>query len=250
MATDDHDLASVRTFSVRAGGQSREYDIYTEEGFRVLSQLWTRSGWQSRVSYRVTWLGVPIVQLPEDILMMQELVYKTRPDVIVETGTAHGGSSIFYASILELLGKGHVVSIDIEIRDYNFLSIRSHPLSKRITLIEGDSIDVDTVRRVRRLIDPGGAVLVALDSNHSYAHVRREMEAYGEMVTPGSYLVVFDGVMEMLADAPGGSATWTADSPAAAVRDFLAGHPEFEADPYYNRLGATYCPGGFLRRRL
>lgn len=227
-----------------------EIDIYTEEGCQILSNLWTRSGWQRKISYELTWLGIPIIQLPEDILMMQELIYKVRPDTIIETGTAHGGTAIFYASILDLLGKGQVISIDIEIRKYNSLAIQSHPMSRRISLIEGSSTDETVVDRVRGMIGPSDKVLVALDSNHTYAHVRRELEKYGPLVTPGSYIVVFDGVMEMVSDAPNGSPEWATDNPTSAIRDFLAEHDEFEVDPYYNRMGVTYCQGGFLRRKL
>ncbi|MCL4302440.1 MAG: class I SAM-dependent methyltransferase [Anaerolineae bacterium] len=228
----------------------REIDIYSEEGFKVLAELWLKSAWERRISYQVTWLGIPIIQLPEDILMMQELIHKVRPDVIIETGIAHGGSAIFYASMLELLGKGQVISIDKEIRTYNRLAIQSHPMSNRIMLIEGSSTDDEVLAQVRSSIQPRATVLVVLDSNHTYAHVREEMEKYSNLVTMGSYLVVFDGVMETLADAPNGSPTWSTDNPAAAVRDFLAEHPEFEVDPYYNRLAVSYCPDGFLKRKI
>lgn len=236
-------------FQIQTPNGTEEVEIYSEEGFRLLSNLWTRCGWQRKLSYEVTWLGIPIIQLPEDVVMMQELIYKVRPDVIVETGTAHGGTAVFYASMLELLGKGHVISIDIEIRKYNRLAIQAHPMSKRITLIEGPCTDDDILSRVRQLIRPRDAVLVALDSNHTYVHVSEELEKYSQLVTPGSYIVVFDGVMEMLTDAPSGSPSWATDSPAAAIRDFVAEHEEFEVDPYCNRLGVTYCPDGFLRRK-
>lgn len=229
---------------------SRKVDIYSEEGFELLSHLWVRAGWQQRLSYRLTWMGIPIIQLPEDILMMQEIICKVRPDVVIETGTAHGGTAIFYATILELLGRGRVISIDVEIRQYNLAAIQAHPMSKRVTLIEGNSIAEAVVVKVRELIRSGETVLVALDSNHSYAHVRAELGAYAPLVSPGSYMVVFDGVMEMLADAPSGKPEWASDNPARAVRDFLQTHPEFEVDPYPNRLVVTYCRGGFLRRKL
>jgi cephalosporin hydroxylase len=239
----------VNRFQIQRPSGTEEVGIYSEEGFRILSSLWTRSGWQRKLSYEPTWLGIPIIQLPEDILMMQELIYKVRPDVVVETGTAHGGTAVLYASVLELLGKGHVVSIDIEIRKYNRLAIEAHPMSKRITLIEGSSTDDSVVAQVRQLIHPQDAVLVALDSNHTHAHVSEELEKYSHLVTAGSYIVVFDGVMEVLTDAPSGSPSWATDSPGAAMRDFLAEHEEFEADLYYNRLEVTYCPSGFLRRK-
>ncbi len=225
-----------------------EVDIYSPEGYRLLTELWVKAAWQQRISYDLTWLGIPIIQLPEDMIMMQELIYRVRPDVVVETGVAHGGSAVLYASLLELLGKGRVMSIDVEIRKHNRLAIQSHPMSRRISLIEGSSTDAAVGRQVRDAIRPRDVVMVVLDSNHTLRHVRQEMELYSPLVTPGSYLVAFDGVMEQLADVPDGSPEWAHDSPAAAIRDFLATHKEFEVDPYYNRLRVTYCPGGFLRR--
>lgn len=243
-------VVSQDTLIVETDDRSRKIDIYSEEGFKLLTELWVKSAWQHKISYELTWLGIPIIQLPEDILMMQELIYKIRPDVIVEIGTAHGGTAIFYASMLELLGKGYVISIDIDIRQYNRLAMQAHPMSKRLTLIEGSSIEDNVLAQVRQLIHPQDAVLVALDSNHTYAHVCQELEKYSPLVTPGSYLVVFDGVMEMLADVPNGKPGWATDNPAAAMRDFLTKHPEFEVDCYYNRLGVTYCPSGFLWRKV
>lgn len=180
---------------------------------------------------------------------MQELLWKTRPDVVVECGVAHGGALVLYASILELLGKGRVVGIDVEIRKYNRLAIESHALSHRITLIEGDSLADETVAAVSSLIQPGDKVLVALDSLHTRAHVAAELERYAPLVTPSSYIVVFDGVMALVADAPNAGPDWDVDNPLEAVRDFLRAHDEFEVDPLYNRLGVTYCPSGFLRRQ-
>lgn len=236
---------------VRVGTPSgeREIDIYSEEGFRVLSELWTRSNWQHKLSYEVTWLGVPIIQLPEDMVVMQELLWKVRPDVVIESGVAHGGALIFYASILELAGKGRVIGVDIEIRKYNRLAIEAHPLSHRISLIEGDALAPETVDAVRAAIRPGDQALVALDSNHSREHVRGELERYAPLVTPGSYCVVFDGVMSLLTDAPNGSAIWAEDNPLRAVDDYLAASDDFERDRTYERLAVSYCPGGFLRRR-
>lgn len=250
MSGDDLERPDLPSqFSLELPGGSRTFDIYSEEGFRVLANLWLRAGWQQKFSYNVTWLGIPIIQMPEDMLMLHELLYKLRPDVVIETGTAHGGTAVFYASMLELLGRGRVISIDVEIRKYNRLAILSHPMSKRIRLIEGSSTDPETVEQVRALVRPHETVLVALDSNHTAAHVRRELELYHGFVTPGSYLVVFDGVMTVLTDAPNGSPVWDRDNPLTAVSEFLADHPEFEVDDYYNRLLVTYCPGGFLRRK-
>lgn len=235
-------------FTIRGPDGEKELDAYTEEGFQALADLFTRSGWQRRISYEVTWLGIPIIQTPEDILMVQELIWKVRPTVIVESGVAHGGSLILYASLLELLGRGHVIGVDVEIRKYNRLAIESHPMSKRVSLIEGSSIDESTVAQVSGRVAGTDSVMVMLDSNHSKAHVRRELELYGPMVTPGSYLVVFDGVMRAVADAPNGHPGWVDDNPLAAVQDYLTDHPEFTQDRSYERLAVTYCQGGFLRR--
>ena len=248
MPEKDHAEQPDRIITVRTVAGPREVDIYSPEGFQTLTNLWVRSGWEQKLSYEVTWLGVPIIQLPEDILIVQELVWRIRPDVIVECGVAHGGSLILYASLLELLGRGRAIGVDVEIRKYNRLAIQSHPMSHRVTLIEGSSIDHAIVDLVRAQIDDGSRVMVMLDSNHTRAHVRAELEIYGPLVTPGSYMVVFDEVMPSVADAPRGSHAWLEDSPAAAVADFLAAHPEFSVDRDYERLGATYCRGGFLRR--
>jgi cephalosporin hydroxylase len=226
----------------------REIDIYTPEGFDVLSHLWTRSGWQRKVTYEFVWMGIPIIQLPEDIVMMQELIWRVRPDVIIESGVAHGGALILYASLLDTIGHGRVVGVDVEIRKYNRLAIEAHPMSRRITLIEGDSVAPDTFERVRAEIPPGASVLVTLDSNHTKAHVLAELERYAPLVTPGSYCVVFDSVMTMVSDAPGAGNGWEDDNPLEAVREYLASHEEFEVDPAFNRAGVTYCQSGFLRR--
>lgn len=246
---DPYTLDVSRTFTATVDGEQRELDVYSDEGFRVLSNLWLRSGWQQKFSYELTWLGVPVIQLPEDVLLMQELVWKVRPDVVVECGVAHGGALVLYASILELLGKGRVVGVDVEIRKYNRLAIESHALSHRITLIEGDSVATDTLAEVRSHIRPGDRVLVVLDSLHTRDHVAAELEAYAPLVTPASYLVVFDGVMSVVADAPNAGVGWETDNPLTAVDDFLARNETFEHDPAFGRLGVTYCPAGFLRRR-
>jgi cephalosporin hydroxylase len=237
-----------RLIKVSTAEGEREVDIYSPEGFEVVANLWTRSNWQRKLSYEVTWLGIPIIQLPEDILMVQELVWKNRPDVIVESGVAHGGALVLYASLFELLGRGRVIGVDIEIRKYNRLAIESHPASRRINLIEGSSTDQATLDDVRSRIRPGESVMVMLDSNHTRDHVRAELEMYAPLIGPGGYLVVFDEVMPMVADAPNGKPTWDLDNPAEAVRGFLATHPEFEVDRSYERMATTYCHGGFLRR--
>ena len=238
-----------RTITVQTPDGPRELDIYSDEGFSALSHLWTRSGWQRKFTYELVWMGIPIIQLPEDILMMQELIWRVRPDVIIESGVAHGGALVLYASLLDAVGKGHVVGVDVEIRKYNRLAIEAHPMSRRITLIEGDSVSDETLQQVRAEIPPGATVMVALDSNHTREHVAAELERYAPLVTPGSYCVVFDSVMTMVSDAPSAGENWQEDNPLAAVGAFLREHKEFEVDPAFNRLEVTYCQSGFLRRR-
>ncbi|MGA2320205.1 MAG: CmcI family methyltransferase [Solirubrobacteraceae bacterium] len=244
--SDAAEFGPIVTVQTPAG--PREIDIYTEEGFRALSHLWTRSGWERKFTYELVWMGIPIIQLPEDILMMQELIWRVRPEVIIESGVAHGGALILYASLLDAIGKGRVLGVDVEIRKYNRLAIEAHPMSKRITLIEGDSVAEATLARVRAEIPPGATVMVALDSNHTRSHVTAELERYTPLVTPGSYCVVFDSVMTMVSDAPSAGENWEHDNPLDAVSDFLARHEEFEVDPSFNRLDVTYCQSGFLRR--
>jgi cephalosporin hydroxylase len=230
------------------GDFSQEVDLYSQEGLELVTQLWTKVSAEFRVMYEPTWLGIPIIQYPNDIVMIQELIWKVRPDVIIETGVAHGGSAILYASILELIGKGKVIAVDIEIRKYNEVAIKSHPLSKRITLIEGSSVDPDVVSDVTSRIRNEDTVLVLLDSNHSYEHVLKELELYSPLVSADSYLVAMDGAQEMVWDIPSGKKEWKDDNPLIAIREFLKKNPDWEVDPSYNRLLITSSPEGFLRR--
>ena len=243
------DFVSQTLYVTYADGESASVPLYSPEGFRIISQPWVKAGWASKFSYNFSWMGRPVIQLPEDLLMMQEVIYKVRPDVVIETGVAHGGSSVFFASLCEVFGHGRVISIDIEIRPHNRKALEEHPLKKRITLIEGDSVALETVQKVRRLIAPHETVMVFLDSNHAKDHVRKELELYGALVTSGSYVVAADGSMEDLSDVPGGKSDWVNDNPKAAIHEFLASHSEFEIDPEPTRLGITYWPDGYLRRK-
>jgi cephalosporin hydroxylase len=229
--------------------------LYSNASFRALSDLWVKVGWNQKYTYAFTWLGRPIIQLPEDMIRYQEVVARLKPDVIVETGVAHGGSAIFSASLCRLLGKGRVVAVDIEIRPQNRKAIEAHPLIDLITLVEGSSVAPEIVETVKREIGPGETVLVALDSNHSYAHVLAELEAYAPLVTPGSYIIATDGVMRSLTDVPRGSPRWSRDNPAQAALDFAAAHPEFVIEqpawPFNESTltdNVTHWPEAWLRR--
>ncbi len=213
------------------------------------AKQWVRTGWENRISYETTWLGVPIIQIPEDIVLLQELVFSVKPDVIIECGIAHGGALVLYASLLELLGNGKVIGIDIEIRSHNRKSIENHPMSKRIKLIEGNSIDNKTIELVKKYIKSDSTVLVCLDSDHSKNHVLNELKTYRDFVTPGSYIVVFDTIMPDLIGVEGSKPTWNEDSPMAAIKEFLEVNHDFEIDEDYNKLYVSYNPNGFLRRK-
>jgi cephalosporin hydroxylase len=245
-----------QTVTREQNGQVQTVPLYTPEAFRWLSREWVRVGWDQKYTYTFTWLGRPVIQFPEDMLRTQEVIYRLRPDVIVETGVAHGGSLVFYASLCQLLGTGRIVGVDVEIRPPNRRAVEAHPLAPLISLVEGDSVAPGTLDRIRALIRPGETVLVILDSCHTRAHVLAELRAYAPLVTPGSYVIVQDGVMADLMDVPRGKPEWADDNPVSAVSDFLADHPEFtqEAPPWqFNesplRDPVTYSPGGWLRRR-
>ncbi len=206
-----------------------------------------------RFPYLWSWLGIPIIQMPTDIVTLQEIIWDAKPDVIVETGVARGGSVIFLASLLTLIGKGKVVGVDVDIRAHNRASIEQHPMSSRITLIEGSSVAQSTTERVKAEIPAGATVMVVLDSDHSHAHVLAELEAYGPLVTPGQFLVAADTLLGHLTkdQTPlARSHVWhPGNEPLTAVRDFLTSHPEFEVDPLVNgkQLLAS-SPGGYLKR--
>lgn len=236
-------------------GDVKDVPLYSTEGFELLSDLWLKVGWNQKHSYTFTWMGIPVIQEPEDLVRMQELIYTLQPDVIVETGVAHGGSLIFYASLLKTLGKGRVIGIDIDIRPHNRTAIEAHPLFDLISLYEGSSTDDQLVAEVREDVGDAQTVLVVLDSNHTREHVTAELEKYAPLVSVGSYLIAFDGIMAAVADTPRGTASWTDDNPITAVAEFVAQHPEFVLEqPAWrfneSELGAniTYAPRGFLRR--
>lgn len=249
----DTDSAQLRILDAN---NERQLPLYSRESFEMLSRLWLKVGWNEKYPYTFSWLGRPIIQLPEDVLRMQEVIYAIKPDVIIETGVAHGGSLILYASLCKAMGKGRVVGIDIEIRPHNRRAIEAHELSSYITLLEGSSIAADTVQRAAALVKPKETVLVILDSNHTKAHVAAELAAYSKLVTPGSYIVATDGSMEFLHDVPRGEADWITDNPSAAAREFAEEHSEFVLEqpawPFNEselRENITHWPSAWLRRR-
>lgn len=244
-----------RTLTISDQTGVSEIELYSKEAFEKISRQWVKVGWNEKYSYTFTWMGRPIIQLPEDLVRIQEVISTVEPDVIVETGVAHGGSLIFYASICKAMGKGRVVGIDIDIRAHNRKAIEAHLLAPLITLIEGSSIDPDIVAQVKSQIKPGDKVLVLLDSDHTRAHVLKELLAYHDIVTPGSYIVATDGIMAEACDVPRGTLGWNEDHPANAALDFAKSHPEFiieQPEWLFNESALseniTYWPSAYLRR--
>lgn len=233
------------------------------------SQAFIRSSIEAKYSYNFTFLGRPIIQYPQDMVAMQELIWVVKPDLIIETGVAHGGSLIMSAAMLALLDMTDAISsretrfdpsqsnrlvlgLDIDIREHNRVAIESHPMSSRIGMIQGSSLDKDIIGKVREIACNYKKILVCLDSNHTHDHVLAELEAYASLVSVGSYCVVFDTIVEdlpkeMFPDRPWGPG----DNPKTAVWEYLKKHPEFELDKSIeNKLLITVAPDGFLHRRF
>lgn len=249
----DYESATV-TIS-EPGSEPRVLPFDDPEAFAAVSDAWLRLGWDTKYVYGFSWLGRPIIQLPEDLIRLQEAIYRVQPDVIVETGIAHGGSLIFYASLCKAMGRGRVVGVDIEIRQHNREAIEAHELFEYITLLEGSSTDAEVVQQVRDAVGDAESVLVMLDSNHTAEHVLAELEAYAPLVSPGSYIVAADGIMAQVAGAPRTGEDWAWNNPKAAAEEFVSAHPEFEIEqpePPFNEgaveRAVTYWPGGWIRR--
>lgn len=203
-------------------------------------------------SYMWTWMGVPIIQMPADTMATQEVIWSCKPDIIIETGVARGGSVLFMASMLELIGKGKVLGVDIEVRSHNRETIEQHPMAKRVTLIEGPSTTEETLARVRKEIPAGASVMAILDSDHSRDHVLAELRAYAPFVTKGQYLVVADTWLHFVEpeQAPKNRSQFLArgNEPFAAREAFLKETDRFEPDPVINgKLILSSSPGGYLR---
>ncbi|MBT9138990.1 MAG: Rhamnosyl O-methyltransferase [Syntrophomonadaceae bacterium] len=215
-----------------------------------LTRRWFKKSSKYEYSYHFAWLGRPIIQFPQDIIAMQEIIWQVKPDLIIETGIAHGGSLIFYASMLELLGgDGQVLGIDIDIREHNRVEIEKHPMFKRITMIQGSSIDEEIVKKVHDFSKDKKQILVLLDSMHTHDHVLKELQLYSPLVTKGSYLVVFDTIIEdmpedFFPDRPWGKG----NNPKTAVWEFLKINDRFEIDKEIeNKLLITVAPDGYLK---
>ncbi len=235
-------------------------ELVTELGANVemadLTNRWLGKAQELGYSYNFDWLGLPIIQYPQDIVAMQELIWKLRPDVVLETGVARGGSLIFYGSMLELLETctgakgGRVIGIDIDIRQPNREAIEAHPLSHRIDLVQGSSVDPAIVDQVTEMVGDAKRVLVCLDSNHTHDHVLDELRSYAPLTTVGSYCVVFDTLVEHLPEIAVGDRPWgRGNNPLTAVRAYLAETDLFETDTsLQDKLQISVAREGYLRR--
>ena len=220
-----------------------------DKDVQALSRIWIREIARHRYAYNFTWLGRPVIQFPQDMMAIQELIWSIKPDVVIETGVAHGGSILFSASMLELVGgEGYVIGIDIDIRKHNRTEIEAHPLSRRVKLIEGSSVDDAVVSQVREMVGEGKKVLVILDSNHTHEHVLRELELFSPFVREGSYLVVYDTLIEdMPADLVGDRPWGPGNNPKTAVWEFLETNKRFKIDKDLEaKLSITVAPDGYL----
>ena len=236
-------------------GSEAVWPMDSPEAFSAVSKAWLRCGWDVKYVYGFTWMGRPIIQLPEDMIRIQEVIWRLAPDVVIETGVAHGGSLVFYAGLLAALGKGRVIGVDVEIRPHNRAAIEAHPMSGRIHLVEGSSTAPETVSAVRDMVRPGETVLIILDSNHSRDHVAGELDAYAGLVTPGAYSGACDGIMAQVAGAPRTQPDWNWNNPISAIDDFLGRNiafrmeePAFAFNEGVVRERVTYWPKCFLRR--
>ena len=233
-------------------GAHTSLPLYSTAGFEFLTDLWLKQGWALKLPYTYSWLGFPILQLPDDMIRMQEVIARIKPDVIVETGVAHGGSVIFYASLCRALGHGEVIGIEKGLRCRE--KVEASYLANHITLLEGDSVDPAMVGFVRRRC-ADRKTLVILDSDHSKEHVAKELEAYSGMVSLGSYIVATDGNMGELADVPRGKPEWSWNNPKEAAKAFAYSHSDFEIEqpawPFNEselRRNVTYWPSAWLKR--
>lgn len=218
---------------------------------REVSRQWMDRSLAHQYSYNFKWLGVPIIQYPQDILAMQELIWEIQPDLIIEMGIARGGSLIFSASMLELLGgDGNVLGVDVDIRTPNWGNILRHPMSKRITMIEGSSLEKATAEKVYEFAKGKERILVCLDSNHTHDHVLEELKLYAPLTTLGSYCVVFDTIVEDARPANAPDRPWgVGNNPKTAVHAYLKTTEAFEIDnTIEQKLQITVCPDGFLKR--
>ena len=242
------DAPAGSTLTLATGKSSESVELYSKAGLELLSALWVKVSAEQRLMYEPKWFGVPVIQFPNDIVLMQELIFREKPTKIIECGVAHGGSLLYYASLFELMGEGEVIGVEVELREHNRKVIMESPFYNRVKLVDGSSISGESIAAVKSYIKPDDRVMVFLDSNHSYEHVKKELELYSPFVTKGSYIVAMDTSQRLVHDMPRGKPEWKQDNPWEAVKEFIEENYNFEIDPYWTRLRISSNECGFLRR--
>ena len=219
--------------------------------FRKISHRWFLHSVKHEYSYHFKWLGLPIIQYPQDIVAYQEIIWNIKPDLIIETGIARGGSLVLSASMLQLIGKGQVLGIDINIEKENLKNIKIHFLKKRIKMIQGSSTDENIIKQVKKIAKNKKKIIVVLDSNHTHDHVLKELESYSQFVKKGCYLIVFDTIIEDIPQkiAKMSKRPWgKGNSPRSAVNEFLKKNSRFVIDTKIDdKLQISVAPNGYLK---
>jgi len=243
------------TVTVDEGEGKKTFPMDSPEAFAITSDAWLRVGWDTKHIYGFTWFGRPVIQLPDDMIRIQELIYTIKPDVIIECGVAHGGGLIYYSSILKAIGKGRLIGVEVELRPHNRKALEEHQFFDMMTIVDGSTIEPVIVDKVRELIAPDETVLVFLDSNHSKDHVLAELHAYAPMVSVGSYIVAMDGIMNRLEGAPRSKPDWSTNNPKNAAEEFVKESDNFvlnSPDRLFNEGTVedhvTYWPNAFIKR--
>ena len=234
-----------------------KYHISSKKAFELISNLWLRSGWDTKYVYSFSWLGRPIIQLPDDLIRIQEIIFKVKPTAIIETGIAHGGGLIFYASLMStMMKKFKIIGIDIDIRKHNRKSIQEHPMFKNIKMYEGSSTDLNIFEKVKKNISKKDRVLVILDSNHSTEHVFTELNLYSRLVTKNSYIVACDGIQKAMYKAARSKSDWHTNNPLTAIKKFLKENKKFKIlknnfifnESKLDKNYVTYWPNAYLKK--
>lgn len=247
MQTNKNTIIKILT-----AGKESAFNLYSKNGFKKLTQIYMKLSTENRIMYEPSWLGMNIIQLPNDMIAMQECIWEYKPDMIVETGVALGGSLIYYASIMKHYSRNfNVIGVDIDVYPKNKRKILSHPLGENISLVIGSSVEQNTIDTLRDLIKQKKPkkILISLDSNHEYSHVVNELKIYSKFIKKGGMLIVQDAAMDDIADIPSAKPNWKKRGPKAAIREFISNEKgAFIVEDKFNRFGITASPKGFLRR--
>jgi len=237
--------------SINENKKIKNFKLYSKNGFKILTSIYMKICTENRIMYNSNWLGMKIIQLPNDMISMQECIWNYKPDLIIETGVALGGSLIFYASIMNNYTKDfNIIGVDVEIYPENKKKIQDHFLSKNITLIEKSSVDKDTIVDIDNLIKKfkSKKILISLDSNHEFSHVNKELQLYKKFIKKNGYLIVQDGAMDDISDIPSAKPNWKLRGPKDSIKLFLKNNTDFSIDESYSKFGITASPNGFLRK--